>query len=139
MFECFYFVRKSISISKSASDMSIEVDVEPAVVTPADDSNTGGSVFVPPPTTEGEGFTPFRGNAPLKRAQPAKKCAVCSVRSFRYKCPKCAIQTCSMECCIKHKLQLDVCMHCIVFFFINIGSWDQSRIETNYFLFRKRI
>lgn len=36
-----------------------------------------------------------------------KLCSVCFDHEFKYKCPKCSIRTCSLECIKRHKLQND--------------------------------
>nr|2N94_A Chain A, Box C/D snoRNA protein 1 [Saccharomyces cerevisiae S288C] len=30
-------------------------------------------------------------------------CGVCGIKEFKYKCPRCLVQTCSLECSKKHK------------------------------------
>lgn len=35
--------------------------------------------------------------------EPIKVCAVCNKNYSLYKCPRCFILTCSLECCLKHK------------------------------------
>ena len=35
--------------------------------------------------------------------KPVIKCSICCTNSYKYKCPKCLILSCSLQCVNKHK------------------------------------
>jgi len=37
--------------------------------------------------------------------QPLKLCEICAINPRQYKCPRCFVMTCSLQCCRKHKIK----------------------------------
>lgn len=42
-----------------------------------------------------------------KRQKVEKMCEICATNEFKYKCPRCLMKTCSLDCCRKHKIERD--------------------------------
>lgn len=56
------------------------------------------------PEEQEEGVTAINSTQQPKLPEPVDpKCQVCQQNNWKYKCPRCSIRTCSVDCVKKHK------------------------------------
>ncbi|KAJ1505682.1 Box C/D snoRNA protein 1, partial [Coelomomyces lativittatus] len=61
-----------------------------------------------------------------------KLCCVCRTQPFKYKCPRCLIQSCSLTCVKIHKLELNCNGERDKTKFISLASYDENDLYSDY-------
>ncbi|KAI9138628.1 hypothetical protein BKA69DRAFT_1017583, partial [Paraphysoderma sedebokerense] len=59
-------------------------------------------------------------------------CEVCSGENPKYKCPKCSIRTCSLECVKKHKSDIDCDGIRSKTHFVSLSQFDENQLMSDF-------
>lgn len=59
-------------------------------------------------------------------------CQVCQIRQRHYKCPRCAVFSCSLECCKKHKVQTECSGRRDRTAYVSISGFTSANLRNDY-------
>ena len=60
------------------------------------------------------------------------KCAICLLNDHKYKCPRCSLKTCSLECCKKHKSDSNCSGQRDKTKFVDKSGFDEMTLLSDY-------
>ena len=60
------------------------------------------------------------------------KCEICTERAHKYKCPRCSLRTCSLDCCRRHKTAMNCSGERDRTKFVNKNEFDETQLLQDY-------
>jgi hypothetical protein len=63
---------------------------------------------------------------------PVPMCAMCQIRPRQYKCPRCDVLTCSLDCCKRHKIESQCTGRRDRTAFVGIQNFDENHLRSDF-------
>lgn len=74
------------------------------------------------------GVDPF----PMPVSVPVSMCVICQIHPRQYKCPRCDVVTCSLDCCKRHKIDSQCNGRRDRTSFVGIQNFDEKHLRSDF-------